>query len=680
MSQYVRWPSTGGGGGGSGSVTSVGLALPTSVFSISGSPVTISGTLTGAFIVQNANTVFAGPASGVATAPTFRSLGVADIPTLPYLSTTLGTANGLSVSGSTLSLGTASTSTTGALTSTDWNTFNGKQASGNYITALSGDVVATGPGSASSTIQAGAVTLAKMANLAANSIIGNNTGSAAVPLALTGTQVTAMLNVFTTSLQGLAPASGGGTVNFLRADGSWATPPGGGGSGTVTSVGLADSTGIFNVSGTPVTTSGTLTLSSLQTQTANTFLAAPNGTTGAPTFRTIVPADISNLTNTQLSGSAGVTNANLAVMAAGTVKSNITGSSTTPSDNTPTSILDAAFGNTQGDILYRGASAWTALAPGTSGQTLVSGGASANPSWSSSVTALKAPTVQKFLSTGSQTGILITQANTAVTATAGAVYTNNSNSYTLLNTVASSTGPLFFSGSGAISGNTFTKSSGTGPTTIVWSSTAFEQSLGTYTTPTSPAPLYIRVTMVGGGGGGGGSGTIMTGGLGTIGGMSVFGTALITANGGVGGNNADSGGPGAGGAASLGSGPIGLALGGANGAQGAPANNVAEATGGSGGSSPLGGAGNGNGGGGGAGASAVANTGSGGAGGGTSGTAAFNGAGGGAGGYANAIISSPSATYFYSVGPSGNAGSSGTSGVQGGAGGSGLVLIEEFYQ
>lgn len=41
---------------------------------------------------------------------------------------TLGTANGLSLSGQALSLGTASTSTTGALTSTDWNTFNGKQA------------------------------------------------------------------------------------------------------------------------------------------------------------------------------------------------------------------------------------------------------------------------------------------------------------------------------------------------------------------------------------------------------------------------------------------------------------------------------------------------------------------------------------------------------------------------
>ena len=47
-----------------------------------------------------------------------------------------------------LSLGLSSTSTTGALSSTDWNTFNGKQPAGNYITALTGDGTASGPGSA----------------------------------------------------------------------------------------------------------------------------------------------------------------------------------------------------------------------------------------------------------------------------------------------------------------------------------------------------------------------------------------------------------------------------------------------------------------------------------------------------------------------------------------------------
>jgi hypothetical protein len=69
----------------SGTVTSVGLALPASVFNVSGSPVTTSGTLTGSFTTQTANTVFAGPASGAAATPTFRALVPADLPSLNTL-------------------------------------------------------------------------------------------------------------------------------------------------------------------------------------------------------------------------------------------------------------------------------------------------------------------------------------------------------------------------------------------------------------------------------------------------------------------------------------------------------------------------------------------------------------------------------------------------------------------
>lgn len=46
---------------------------------------------------------------------------------------------------------------------------------------------------------------------------------------LTGTQATTLLDNFTALLKGLVPLSGGGTVNFLRADGTWAAPPAGGG-------------------------------------------------------------------------------------------------------------------------------------------------------------------------------------------------------------------------------------------------------------------------------------------------------------------------------------------------------------------------------------------------------------------------------------------------------------------
>ncbi len=83
---------------------------------------------------------------------------------------TIGTANGLSITAAqALSLTTASTSTTGALTSTDWNTFNNKQPAGSYITALTGDATAAGPGSA-------ALTLATV-----NANTGNFGSSSAIP-------------------------------------------------------------------------------------------------------------------------------------------------------------------------------------------------------------------------------------------------------------------------------------------------------------------------------------------------------------------------------------------------------------------------------------------------------------------------------------------------------------------
>lgn len=47
---------------------------------------------------------------------------------------------------------------------------------------------------------------------------------------MTAAEATSALNTFSSSLKGLAPASGGGSTNFLRADGVWAAPPTGSGS------------------------------------------------------------------------------------------------------------------------------------------------------------------------------------------------------------------------------------------------------------------------------------------------------------------------------------------------------------------------------------------------------------------------------------------------------------------
>jgi len=69
----------------------------------------------------------------------------------------------------------------------------------------------------------------------------------------------------------------GSTTTFLRNDGTWATPSGGGGgSGTVTSVALSVPTGLA-VSGSPITTSGTLAVTwSGQVPVANLASGTPN--------------------------------------------------------------------------------------------------------------------------------------------------------------------------------------------------------------------------------------------------------------------------------------------------------------------------------------------------------------------------------------------------------------------
>lgn len=64
---------------GGGSVTSVGLSAP-SIFTVTTSTVTTSGTLTFELNTQAANTVLAGPTTGADNNPTFRALVSADLP------------------------------------------------------------------------------------------------------------------------------------------------------------------------------------------------------------------------------------------------------------------------------------------------------------------------------------------------------------------------------------------------------------------------------------------------------------------------------------------------------------------------------------------------------------------------------------------------------------------------
>lgn len=75
-------------GGGTGTVTSVALAdgSTTPIYSISGSPVVSAGTLTFTLNTEPANTFFAGPASGAAAQPTFRTIVNVDLATITTMS------------------------------------------------------------------------------------------------------------------------------------------------------------------------------------------------------------------------------------------------------------------------------------------------------------------------------------------------------------------------------------------------------------------------------------------------------------------------------------------------------------------------------------------------------------------------------------------------------------------
>lgn len=94
-------------------------------------------------------------------------------------------------------------------------------------------------------------------------------------------------------IQGVAVPAPSGTNSYLKYDGtnlSWATSAASG----VTSVGLS-MPGIFTVTNSPVTSSGTLT-ASLATQAANTVFAGPaSGASAAPAFRALTAADIPTL-------------------------------------------------------------------------------------------------------------------------------------------------------------------------------------------------------------------------------------------------------------------------------------------------------------------------------------------------------------------------------------------------
>lgn len=76
-----------------------------------------------------------------------------------------------------------------------------------------------------------------------------------------------------------------------------------------------------------------------------------------------------------------VTTGKIQQLAATRVLGNAAGVTANVSELTLTNVLDMVGSATHGDILYRGASAWSRLAAGTSGNVLRTNGSGADPSW-----------------------------------------------------------------------------------------------------------------------------------------------------------------------------------------------------------------------------------------------------------------------------------------------------------
>lgn len=177
-----------------------------------------------------------------------------------------------------------------------------------------------------------------------------------------------------TSFDALAPTTTRGDLIYRNAS-------------TNTRLGVGSANNVLRTNGTDPSWGAV----NLATDITGTLLVA-NGGTGDTAF-TLNGVLYGNNSSAVQVTSAGTT---------GQIFAGNTGSA--PTFNSVTSVLDN-LGSTQGQILYRNASAWVPLAVGTTGQVLTTQGAAANPSWA---TVTGTGTVTSVDGSGGTTGLTLT--------------------------------------------------------------------------------------------------------------------------------------------------------------------------------------------------------------------------------------------------------------------------------
>ena len=136
--------------------------------------------------------------SGIPSNPVDTALGTVTEATSAVL-TLAGWADA-TIGSPTIQVLQSSTSQSGYLSSSDWNTFNNKQTAGNYITALTGDVTAAGPGSA-------AATVAKIQGTTVSGTTGSGNVVFSVSPTITGTLAAAAITATSITNSSLTPGS-----------------------------------------------------------------------------------------------------------------------------------------------------------------------------------------------------------------------------------------------------------------------------------------------------------------------------------------------------------------------------------------------------------------------------------------------------------------------------------------